>query len=101
MIYGPLTAAIAAYLQAHTDVPPTSLTFVVEFHGPDDKGHSPRVRTANCHLDHDRAVQYVRMEHPTYDVLFDAWFDGGGDQYGEDGSEEAVIIAVRIEDEEI
>jgi hypothetical protein len=81
-------------------VPSAGLTFVIQFHHLDDKGHSPRIRTANCHLGHDRAAQYVRAEPPTYDVLFDAWFDGGGDQYGENGSEEAVIVDVRIEDEE-
>jgi hypothetical protein len=80
------------------EVPKEGLTFVLKFNAPEDKGHRPRERSTPesgpdvIHLDYKTATEFIAM--PSYDFLFDEWFDGGGDAYGEDGDYEAENVSV-------
>lgn len=78
------------------DVPKEGLTFTIEFHAPEDKGHRPRERKMTVHMDHSQATQYINQDQPQYSDLFDEWFDYGGETYGEEGDYEAEVDTVTI-----
>lgn len=73
------------------DAPPGGLTFEVHMKVPKDSEHgSSRRRKATITMDYNTAAQFV--QNPNYDDLFDAWFDGGADTYGEDDGDYLVDI---------
>ena len=74
------------------DVPGQGLVLTVNFTAPEDKGHSKRAREFTISLDYVTATEFVA--DPNYDFLFDEWFDGGADAYGEDGDYEAENVQV-------
>lgn len=74
------------------DVPAKGLTFQVSFNAPGDRGHAPRQRDFTVSMSSIEAFQFVNS--PSYADLFDYWFDGGGETYGEDGDYEAENVSV-------
>lgn len=68
------------------------LTITVNFTAPEDKGHAKREREFTVTLDATTAGQFVAA--PDYDFLFDEWFDGGSEAYGDDGDYEAENVQV-------
>lgn len=66
------------------DAPPGGLTFKVDMRVPRDSEHSSaRTRQATITMDYATAAKFV--QNPTYNDLFEEWFEGGADTYGEDG----------------
>ena len=74
------------------EAPAKGLTFTVTFQAKEDKSHAPRERTFTVRMDHAEATKFVAS--PSYDDLFDDWFDGGADAYGDDGDYEAGNVQV-------
>lgn len=74
------------------DVPGKGLTFQVNFTAPGDRGHSKRERSFTVQMSSIEAFQFVNA--PSYDVLFDSWFDGGAEAYGDEGAYEAENVSV-------
>jgi len=75
------------------DAPPGGLTFKVDMQVPRDSEHSSaRRRQAVIWMDYGTAVQFV--QNPNYTDLFELWFEGGGDTYGEDGDYIVDIVGV-------
>lgn len=77
------------------DVPPDGLTIVVNFRAPADGSHgSSRTRQATMTLDYAFAVQFV--QNPNWTDLWNLWFDGGADIYGEDGDYPADVYEISV-----
>lgn len=75
------------------DAPPDGLRFKVDMKvGRDSEHGSARRREADIYMPYNIAVQFI--QDPNYYDLFDQWYDGGGDNYGEDGDYEADIYSV-------
>lgn len=74
------------------DVPPGGLKFKVEFRTSGESGHGSRTRTAIITM--SSAAAYDFANNPSYWGLFENWFDGGGDAYGEDGDYEVDVVSV-------
>lgn len=68
------------------------LTLTITFTAPEDKGHAQRERSFTVTMDATTAAEFVAA--PDYDFLFDEWFDGGADAYGDDGDYEAENVQV-------
>jgi len=68
------------------------LTLTVNFTAPEDKGHAQRQREFTITMDATTAAQFVAA--PDYDFLFEEWFDGGAEAYGDDGDYEAEVTGV-------
>ena len=68
------------------------LTLTVTFTAPEDKGHAQRERSFTVTMDATTAAEFVAA--PDYDYLFDEWFDGGAEAYGDDGDYEAENVQV-------
>ena len=77
------------------NVPSAGLSITVSFTAPEDKGHAQRHREFTVHMSSAEAYQYVN-DDPGFDELFDDWFDGGADAYGDDGDYEAENVQVTI-----
>lgn len=75
------------------DAPPDGLRFTVDMKVKKDSEHSSaRTRQADIYMDYQTAVKFI--QDPNYYDLFNEWYDGGGDNYGEDGDYEADIYSV-------
>lgn len=85
------------------ELPGTGVKIEIKFKSDGDGSHSSRNRTAVVEMSgpelYDFANDWLNVKdakQPQYADLFDLWFDGGGDVYGEDGAYEADVTGVVI-----
>ena len=72
--------------------PAGGLTVTVKFNAPGDRSHAPREREFTITMDATTAQEFASA--PDYDFLFESWFEGGAEAYGDDGDYEAENVQV-------